>query len=893
MNTPKHLHSIILLFVLIFSINIGNTQVAVCKTSVTVSTNPWSCSYTLLPSDINNGSSDYDMLSIDKTELTVLGPHLVTLTATKNSGQTSSCTCNVTLADKAAPIAVGEISLTVGFNEQNSFTLLPSMLDDGSYDHCSAVTFSVSPSVIDCNSPNPLPAILTVTDAAGNSNQVITMINIVQNKNRVKQIVCKSAITFGVPPVGIFEITADSLLEGGPYACPSFYDVVLKHNNVTLPKPLVGPADIGKTFEYTVTDPETQSRCFGTITIIGLDCTGAFTVCDTESRCTPDGDCNAGHTLLDDIEWPCDITVENAPSYLLTNPTPQIIADFLNVPLSDFKPIIFGGVTKIDKCLQLGESITTEIQGNIIKYNHAYINFADTVNRVYTYQQTITLNSTNNVVCEVCDTLPWNAPFGDCTSGHTSDDAVEWPADISVDFLEVSPYDLSLNQTIHPNDVSPILNTLCDNTWLKSYSDFITEIGPSLYLVERNWSILNTVSSQIYAYIQNITINAATTNSRNVCFTTLHDAPITNVNITPNVTSGEQGCSTMNDDGSIDKIKPYRNDTDFQSGLDVEDIIMLKEYIFGVTTLNEMQKSAADLNADKNINNNDAIILNSLLTNQTSGSPFYSSPWKFIKANDFYFKNTLTDVSDISSPFERYHFKGMKIGDLNDSYNRNENILKITTLKLDDQILNQGEMYAIKTNNVGDLRLKGFQLAIEKNGAFDIVQVLSPFFTVTVVDKGDHYLIVSLADDQYIRSNGYAIENQASMLKIIIKANQNVVLHDVFKLYENGNKIVSGHNRELTTIKLDYNGSIPTSALDFDEPSIAIFPNPTTGLISLESSKVAVKLVQIIALDGKTLYSTSDLSSPAIDISHLSNGFYTMNIILSNGKNIAKKLVKI
>lgn len=893
MNTLKHLHSIILLFLLILSSNVAKTQVAVCKQSISVSTNPWSCTYTLLPSDIDNGSSDYDMLTIDKTTLTVLGSNLVTLTAAKNSGLSSICTCNVILTDKTAPVALGKMDLVAGFNAQNSISLQPFIIDNGSYDYCSAVALSISPSVIGCNSPNPTPVTLTVTDAAGNTNQVISLVNISQNKNRLKELVCKGDITFGVTTVGIFKITADSLLQGGPYACPSFYDIVLKYNNVTLPTPAVGFSDIGKIFEYTVTDPESQSSCSGTITIVGLDCTGVFNVCDTASRCTPVGDCNSGHALTDDVEWPCDITVENAPTYLLNNPTPQLIAEFMNAPLSDIKPVLFDGIAPLNKCLQVTEVISTETIGNVVKFNYAYSNYADTNNVVYSYQQTITLNLTTDLSCEVCDVLAWNAAVGDCLSGHTMNDAVEWPADITVDFLEVSPYDLSLNETVHPNNVSPTINTLCNDTWIKSYNDYITEIGPSNYLIERNWFVFNTATNQNYGYIQTITINVPTTNNRNVCFSTVYDAPISSVNITDNLMSGDQGCNTMTYDGTINTIKPHRADTDFQTGLDVEDIVIMKEYIFGLTTLNEMQKFAGDLNADNDVNNNDVNILNNLLNNITSNSPHYSSPWKFIKANDFYYKNTITEMSDIASPFEKYHFKGMKIGDMNDSYNRDENIIKITGLTLDDQILTQGETYSIKTNIVGDLRIKGIQLAIAKNEAFEITQLLSPYFNANIIDKGDHYLIIGLMEDADIISDGFPIENQTPIIKIIIRANQNVVLHNVFKLFENGNKLVSGRDRELSTLKLNYNGVIPTSALDIEEASIAIFPNPTTGLVSVESSNDVIKFIQIVSLDGKSLFTNSDVSTNVLDVSHLSNGFYTMNIFMSNGKKIAKKLVKI
>jgi hypothetical protein len=892
MNNQKHLHYYILLALLLFICNnIGISQTAVCKGEITVSTNPWACSYTLLPSDINNGSTDYDVLTINKTNLTDLGPHLVTLTASKNSGQSSTCTCTVNLADKSAPIAVGKESITVALNDQNSFTLLPSMLDNGSYDHCSAVSFSVKPSIIDCNSPNPLQATLTVTDTEGNYNQVITWVNIIQNKQRVKAIVCKGDITFGVPSKDVFEITADSLLEGGPYACPSFYDVTLKYNNISLPEPKVGPADVGKTFDYKVTDPETLNFCTGRITIIALDCSNALNVCDTKNRCTPAGDCNSGHTLTDDIEWPCDITLINAPAALISNPEPHLIADHLKVPIDSIKPVFFNGLTNNNKCIQIGENIKIDDFENRARIIYTYINWQEDNFIPISYTQWINF-STSESFCIACDTRPWNTLSGDCNSGHTINDAVEWPADITVDFIEVSPYDLSINESIHPNDVSPTLNTLCENTWVKTYTDIISETGPSIYSVERNWVITNTESNQNYSYIQTITINAPIDNNRHICFSTVHDASIRDVVIDENIVSGDEGCSTITYHGSVHQIKPYKEDTDFQNGLDVEDVIILKEFLFGLDSINDMQKSAADLNADNEVNNNDVNILTDLMTNKTFGSPHYDSPWKFLNANDFYYKNTLNDATNIASPFERYHFKGMKIGDLNDSYNRDEIINKITAISLDDQVLTQGETYSVKTFNVGDLRIKGMQMAIAKNDAFEIISVLGSFFNVDLVDKGDYYLIVGIAEDPYLKSDGLALENQTSMLKIIIRAKQNVVLHDVFKLYDTGNKIVQGINRELSSIQFNYNGSIPTSVLDFYEDQITVFPNPTTGMISIMSSKETINSVKIMSFDGKVMYSSSDLASNTIDISHLSNGFYTLDLTLSNGMHMIKKVIK-
>ena len=103
---------------------------------------------------------------------------------------------------------------------------------------------------------------------------------------------------------------------------------------------------------------------------------------------------------------------------------------------------------------------------------------------------------------------------------------------------------------------------------------------------------------------------------------------------------------------------------------------------------------------------------------------------------------------------------------------------------------------------------------------------------------------------------------------------------------------MQGINRELSSIQFNYNGSIPTSVLDFYEHQITVFPNPTTGMISIVSPKETINCVKIMSFDGKVMYSSSDLASNTIDISHLSNGFYTLDLTLSNGMHMIKKVIK-
>ncbi|MBK8819903.1 MAG: hypothetical protein IPN49_12760 [Saprospiraceae bacterium] len=108
--------------------------------------------------------------------------------------------------------------------------------------------------------------------------------------------------------------------------------------------------------------------------------------------------------------------------------------------------------------------------------------------------------------CEICDTLAWNTPITDCSRGHSNTDAVEWPGDLTVTSKRVSPVDLSYEPGINPNDVKPVLSENCTSYFLSSYSDVIYDFTPDSILVERTWSLLNTMKGVEYSYIQRINI---------------------------------------------------------------------------------------------------------------------------------------------------------------------------------------------------------------------------------------------------------------------------------------------------------------------------------------------------------------------------------------------------
>ena len=128
----------------------------------------------IVPQDVVLNSSDNCSVSGTNLSSTTfscqdLGLQLVTVTVSDASGNTGTCTANVTVIDSLAPTAVcvdDTITLGVG----GVVTLLAANVDGGSSDNCGAPNLSVSPSTFNGSNLGSNVVTLTVTDASGNAD---------------------------------------------------------------------------------------------------------------------------------------------------------------------------------------------------------------------------------------------------------------------------------------------------------------------------------------------------------------------------------------------------------------------------------------------------------------------------------------------------------------------------------------------------------------------------------------------------------------------------------------------------------------------------------------------------------------------------------------------------
>ena len=94
-------------------------------------------------------------------------------------------------------------------------------------------------------------------------------VNVREYPNPIASMACNDLVNISVDTNCTATITADMILEGGPYGC---YDSYIVQLGLTMAGPFnlgntVTCADIGKTYAAQVTDPRTGNRCWGLVKI--------------------------------------------------------------------------------------------------------------------------------------------------------------------------------------------------------------------------------------------------------------------------------------------------------------------------------------------------------------------------------------------------------------------------------------------------------------------------------------------------------------------------------------------------------------------------------------------------------------------------------------------------
>ena len=152
-------------------------------------------------------------------DCTVLGVNTITVTVTDNSGNSATCTTDVTIEDIPAPVCVAQ-DITVSLNNEGNYDLDASEVDGGSFVGCAVpLVLSVSPMLLECNdvSLSPIDVVLTVTDNNGVSTTCVAEVTVLDDIDPV--ISCETAVTFDLDANGEVNLDVSDIVLSADDGC--------------------------------------------------------------------------------------------------------------------------------------------------------------------------------------------------------------------------------------------------------------------------------------------------------------------------------------------------------------------------------------------------------------------------------------------------------------------------------------------------------------------------------------------------------------------------------------------------------------------------------------------------------------------------------------------------
>ncbi|MCI4651730.1 T9SS type A sorting domain-containing protein, partial [Phaeodactylibacter sp.] len=188
----------------------------------------------LTAGQVNGGSNDacqIAMLNLDKTEFSCddVGPQNVTLTATDNNGNSSSCTANITVEDNIAPVAqCQDLTIELGMNGSASITVAD--IENGSTDACGVSGLALDITTFGIADVGDNTVTLTVTDDNDNSSTCTATVTVENNfapptggieSNRSQSkdsSVRYQAKVFPNPTLGVFTLRFEQPLQAPAHA---------------------------------------------------------------------------------------------------------------------------------------------------------------------------------------------------------------------------------------------------------------------------------------------------------------------------------------------------------------------------------------------------------------------------------------------------------------------------------------------------------------------------------------------------------------------------------------------------------------------------------------------------------------------------------------------------
>ncbi len=876
-------------------------------------------------------------------------PHTVYIKAFAGAEE-YECDVELTVIDNVGPVAIVEVSVILTL-ENGTATLTPEMVDEGSYDHCTDVTLSLSQTIFTAADIGTNFVTLTVTDLNGNSNVAVTAVIVddgsgcnlafvqmpdnldifddngtvdnlsIENLQDIygytfeevhpytanecegivytyadevinfnygykvlrtwtaldwfttdiithvqilklytsyaSSLACNDLVSVSVQN-GPVTIWPSDILEGGPYNYDNMVVTITDADDNVVEDNLITAEYLGQTLLTEVTDITNGNTCWGNIEVD-----------NTDEYCELDGD---------DITYPLaniylpefNLDPQNlSPQDLMNDYGYEMTEVLMTWPDEDCTLV---GITFEDDVFDYGDGsfkiVRTLTVVDWIAYDPSNQNEG-----IWTFVQVI--NAGIDQYSLICDFLPRTADPGDCESGHTYDDDVEWPADLEIADYRISPAELVEYSMVDVLDSEPSFYNSPDD-YEASNVDILVEINASSLVLGRVWTVTHIVYGFTWTYNQTIVID----------FSDFEDLVTINTGTNramPGVMINETFMTDAQGDAYVEgqAVNSIEYEDEFLNGINVLDLILIQRHILGLTPLPDFGRLAADINNDSSIKASDLTELRKKLTGKI---PTGKGVWRFY-------------TKELEGPLTvepKGVYMGIKAGDVDDSalLQGEENPTPDSKLELLDILLNKGENYSIPVflNDEFDALALHFFAEINTE-LIEVVEITSDHaqneLDYHITEEGILSFIFSNATDGFLLGG----DSSDPVFTIHIEAKENSLLGLAMD-FENRLSYIASSDLELIILGGEIGDMIGTGTNSEELSRLTVYPNPTSEYLNLDLKNVNVDgtlEVSVFELNGQKLFTRPN--EQKINVSDLKTGMYYYQVKIGAYTTTGKFLV--
>jgi hypothetical protein len=293
------------------------------------------------------GAGSYDNCAIDTMILVncslfcdAVGTAEHTLIVIDESGNTSTCTADITVLDTISPTAVC-MDVQLSLDGSGNVSINSEDLDGGSYDNCGIVSIVASQTNFDCSNVGVNTVTLTVTDASGNSGTCSATVTIVDEE--APSIACPADISVGTAaplcgaPVSFAVNGNDNCSVQISTSLPSGH--IFSVGTTTVDANAVDPSGNSAACSFTVTvsdDDAPSALCNNVGVVLDANGQGSITVAQVDNGSSDN--CGIASLTLSNSSFTCANTGANSVTLTVVDLSGNTSTCTANVTVVDINP---------------------------------------------------------------------------------------------------------------------------------------------------------------------------------------------------------------------------------------------------------------------------------------------------------------------------------------------------------------------------------------------------------------------------------------------------------------------------------------------------------------------------------------------------------------------------